>query len=1191
MRKELLFSSCLLMGFITGVKAKDIPLPQTLTAPFNLQVPSQDEEAGTKIITVKAPGEFATFANSSSLTDEYTSATRINVVGNNVMLNTEDLAAVEKFTAIKILDLSKVKVENVDAYKNIKTPTINYQASKINLIIPCAEDTTNADGSISYTDQSAYLKGVGEKVAASWDSNLQTISDFYINEAGNRTCHSFIKSSNGWNIDDVVKGADNLDIVSNDGNLCNSFSNFLISLNNVNVTRLVLANLFNYGQEFDFTSFTNPYVHCIVLPNQAGNDMTQPIKLGDGAIAKVFQALKSERIWMDGASKTKDIYYVYCTEPGALAKIENNHYYQSDISNAWSERFYGNVNEADFKYLTKVKNNRFNMANLKHEDADGNIIDLSHAIATINNPYIEYLALPDGVREANDPTFKNLFEGADACTNLKAVGFISKVKNGEGEEATTKNTITIASNERGGIYELLDMLGSSRTNIANKYQLSGLAYAKDLAVGSIYVDKNGHRSVKVKDATDGTYEGDNNGTLITGLINVSNATEFDYSNIRLWNEGEEISDEEKAAAQNDLLFTAMGYNSKMTILKLPRDKSVYRLPNSCLANFSNIKTLCVPRNYTEIGSTAFLNDPSLQLIYTTAVNSNGEEGYLVGGKFQQEEPTADNTKEHTCQLPTNLTRIEKHAFANCEMFTDVYASTNDKGEVPYCEKDAFSSGSLQGWGGFQGTHPITRENYKNSTDDKKMFAVLHFPSGLTKAKAELFTDLNRDYSLADEKGTTDGNGDVLIWPTHVEWNRSFHQANAGYTWFDWNLYDETGSLYGGTGENIEKRESLLDKDGNLSTTATSYGLKAISGDKATYNTFAPRNPNYTEGSKESILEEHNTWIGWHQFVLTDAFDYINPTENKWHAYTTDDNWWTTCLPFNMSKKEIIDTWGEGTKLCTLVGVKRDATNNTITLEFGEDLVAKAQNDDDKVLYFRRPYMIKPGQMEKLKDENGDYTGPVFKLTDEQNQTLETAAELVQSEVGKHPRPADSEEGDQCCVSVTAKDEKGQEIKGYDYTFLGSYTKYYVPTYAYFLGWDVNKVNYFYQTEKPIIMNWNPYTCMIGHFSPNEATWSTYIGVSNRWAFASDDTDTEQRTVNEDLMPGTTQTPVGAKGMKLYFGADNTTSIDQISSEGGIKTIPMADVYNLSGQLVRKKGMLEGLSKGIYIIGGKKYIVK
>lgn len=1156
---------------------------------------SQSEDAGTKTVTITAAGELATFA--TNLAYDYKNATRINVVGENVTLNESDLAAVKNFTAIKTLDLSKVKVENAESYKKIATPTENNTATKINLIIPCAGDTKGEDGNVVYADQAAYLKDVALKaISTEWNApgGFQTICDFYTNEAGNKTCHAYITSATDWDIDDIVKGADNLDIVGSDQSLGNNFARILENLNKVNVTRLVLLNIPSYSSiKYEFGKFTNPNVLGIVLPKNAANDMKSAIQLGDGAAAKVFEVLKSEQTFIDNNSEDKNYYYVYCAEAGALAKLENNHYYQTDISNAWSVRFYGNVNAEDFKYLSKVKNNRFNMANLTHTDTDGNVIDLSSAIATINNQYVEYLALPDGVRDASDPTFKNLFEGESVSKKLKAVGFMSKVTTGEGDDATTKNTITIASNVRGGIYELLAMLGTDRTKVANKYQLSGLAYAKDLAVGQIYVDANGHRSIKLADETYGTYQGDNTGTVCTGLVDVAKATEFDYTNIRLWDEGENIVDDVKAAAQNDLLFSAMGYQSNMTEMKLPRDKSVYRLPSSSFANVKSMMAICIPSNYTEIGSAAFLHNSTLQLIYTTAVKDN-KEGYLVGGKFQEKEPTIDTIEantEHTCQLPTNLTRIENCAFGNCEMYTDVYVTTNDKGEVPYCERNAFSSGTLQGWGGFNGTHPITRDNYKNSSDASKVFAVLHFPSGLAKAKAELFTDLTRDYTLTDEKATTDGNGNVLIWPTQNEWQRSFHQANSGYLWNDWKVFDEDGNLLGGTGQDVDSRETLL-KDGSLTDDAKSYGLTAVSGDDAKYNTFAPRNTNTDSG--ESILEKHNTWIGWHQFVLTAAYDYVNPDDNKWHAYTTDDNWWTTCLPFDMSKKEIIDTWGEGTKLCTLTGVTRNKSKNTITLTFGEDLVAKAESDDSQVLYYGRPYMIKPGQLDKLKDSNGESTGPVFTLTEAQNKTLESTTKMIQSEVGKSPRPADNNDGKQCCVTVIAKDENGQEIEGYKYTFLGSYTKYYVPTYAYFLGWDgeKGKVNYFYQTAKPTIMNWNAYTCTIGHYSPDEVKWTQVAGSTSRWSFSCDNTDNDNRSSNPDNLPGTTQSSQGAKGMNLYFGADNTTTaIDQISADGGIKTIPVADVYNLSGQLVRQKGSLEGLSKGIYIIGGKKYIVK
>lgn len=55
--------------------------------------------------------------------------------------------------------------------------------------------------------------------------------------------------------------------------------------------------------------------------------------------------------------------------------------------------------------------------------------------------------------------------------------------------------------------------------------------------------------------------------------------------------------------------------------------------------------------------------------------------------------------------------------------------------------------------------------------------------------------------------------------------------------------------------------------------------------------------------------------------------------------------------------------------------------------------------------------------------------------------------------------------------------------------------------------------------------------------------------------------------------------------------DNTTSIDEILEENGIFT-KGANVYDLNGVLVRKNThTIQGLPKGIYIVNGKKYVVK
>ena len=1144
----------------------------------------------TLTITVTEAGDVAAIA--AGISTSYPNVTRVNIVGEGVTPSADDLAAIEKFTAIRILDLSKVKIKDATAYKNIKT--YNYNSRKISLVVAAAKDEN--DGPV-VDDQVEYLRKIFKTVVpnAGEAHIFNAIYVYNTNTNGNHTCHAFMTTYDNSGLKDIdvlANGQDNLNIISLDDwgiktNLGNGGDNdILVALNNVNVKRLVLANVFGGWAGEPLETFTNPHVKALTLPT-GPTDLTQEedrlknIKLGDGAAAKAFMQL----VCANGEGNNPYSLYGYSLEAGTLATLDNDHYYQSDINDAYKEVYFGNINIEDFNFFKGIKNKRLDLSNLT-----GNEIDINSALDEFKNEYIEYLVLPESDDYPTDPTFNNWFEGENACKNLKAVGIkISEQLN----SGSIRNSIVISSNERGGIYSIAELMGNNRLSSAQKYQLSGLAYAKDLCSANIKVDKNGHLTVSEKDNNGAITKGET-GTDVTGILDFTNATDFDYSHLRLWNKGEDISEEEKKAAQNDLCLSQMGYGNTLTSIKLPTDESVYRLPSSfCPQGVTKLQSICIPANYTEIGSCAFRNCNNLVLVYTTAKNKDGKSGYLVGGKFQEQEPDiTDENTEHTVQLPTNLKRIEKNAFANVEQFTDVYVTTNNAGYVPYCEKDAFSSGTLQGWGGFDGKHPITRKNYQNSTN--KVFGILHFPSGLPKAKAELFTDLQRNYSLVDEAGTTDGNGNVFIWPKQEEWYRSFSQANTGYTWNNWTERDENGSLYPAV--KIDKREDLADKNGNLTENAKKYGLTAISGENAIYNSFAPKNRNYTEGSTESILEQNDTWIGWHQFVLVGAYDYVHPDDKKWHFSTSDNNWWTICLPFNMTAEQIEDTWGEGTKLCTLTGVTRNYTKKLICLEFGKDLVqeAKESNNTGNVLKWRMPYMIKPAKT--YPSENGEaYTGPTFTLSDEQYETLKEATNKITAEEGKHPRPQTDD--DPCCITVQAKDENGNPLyitadTPYMYTFLGSYTKQYIPTYAYFLAWCKDPtntngwVNYFYQTEKPTIKNWNAYTSIVGHFNVEEATWTIPKNEAGKWAFSCS-SDTEQRDAHEDALPN----PSGDTKVKPAFDEGNATAIGHMTANGSIQSVENATVYNLNGQVVAHNGNVEGLPKGVYIIAGKKFIVK
>ena len=626
----------------------------------------------TLTITVTEAGDVAAIA--AGISTSYPNVTRVNILGEGVTPSADDLAAIEKFTAIRILDLSKVKIEDATAYKNIKTDNNR----KISLVVAAAKDKN--DGTV-VDDQVEYLRNIFKTVVPEpWIPHIiNAIYVYNTNTNGNHTCHAFMTTYDNSGLKDIdvlANGQDNLNIISLDEawdimrNLGKGGDNdILVALNNVNVKRLVLANVFGGWEGEKLETFTNPHVKALTLPT-GSTDLTQEegrlknIKLGEGAAAKAFMQL----VCAKGGNNTYSL-YGYSAEAGTLATLGNDHYYQSDINDAYKEVYFGNINIEDFNFFKGIKNNRLDLSNLTHVDADSNEIDINPALDKYKNEYIEYLVLPESDDYPTDPTFNNWFEGENACKNLKAVGI--KISEQLTPDSIRKS-IVISSNERGGIYSIAELMGNNRLRSAQKYQLSGLAYAKDLGSGNIKVDENGHLTVSEKD-NDGAITKGETGTDVTGILDFTNATDFDYSHLRLWNKGENISEEEKKAAQNDLCLSQMGYGNTLTSIKLPTDESVYRLPSSfCPEGVTKLQSICIPANYTEIGSCAFRNCNNLVLVYTTAKNKDGKSGYLVGGKFQEQEPDiTDEPTEPTVQLPTDLTRIEKNAFANVDQFTEV----------------------------------------------------------------------------------------------------------------------------------------------------------------------------------------------------------------------------------------------------------------------------------------------------------------------------------------------------------------------------------------------------------------------------------------------------------------------------------------------------------------------------------------
>lgn len=135
----------------------------------------------------------------------------------------------------------------------------------------------------------------------------------------------------------------------------------------------------------------------------------------------------------------------------------------------------------------------------------------------------------------------------------------------------------------------------------------------------------------------------------------------------------------------------------------------------------------------------------------------------------------------------------------------------------------------------------------------------------------------------------------------------------------------------------------------------------------------------TTSSAKAYADELSkiAYMGTRQCVFADG----NIKESN--VYPIDvkgGQWWTLCVPFNMTKKQIDEVFGSGTHVCLFSDVERDADGlqKKITLKFVHDVYAHktvkddngkyadnfkddapACGDDDFVIYAHESYMIHP----------------------------------------------------------------------------------------------------------------------------------------------------------------------------------------------------------------------------------------
>lgn len=588
-----------------------------------------------------------------------------------------------------------------------------------------------------------------------------------------------------------------------------------------------------------------------------------------------------------------------------------------------------------------------------------------------------------------------------------------------------------------------------------------------------------------------------------------------------------------------------------------------------------VESVSFPNSLKVIGDMAFANLNSCQ----TITLNNGIE-FIGNSAFALTSAKVNKTLD----IPASVKYIGPGAFS-FRQYQELYFRG---AEAPLCPigtsllnsglglQSAFGSETLMGNNGFNpnalglagdaNTGKANRENYKNNG---VYFCILHYPTNLTAEQEAKYTDITKKYETweGNEWGATSGFyygsskvvgkesgsltfngyqayggkvnpgykdtylGEQYIWPSQTQWMRSYLTASNGVCWDGVTAYKPTL-----TAEQI----ALL------------------------------RQAGYSEAEYSVDDLAKIAFVGTRQFVLGNG-----DVKSQGHDYTINvkgGKWNTLCVPFNMTKKMVDETLGQGTQVCRFSFVDRKFDNkagNHITLLFRNDVYkhkteksdgeyeefdanAEAPKDDDIVIYAHEAYMVKPTK------------------TDEDPKAF--LVDMFEAEPGS-PLP----------TYVCAKNREivnGFELQAADddvcrYRFIGHYQASTKSTYTlapnvYYFGRlkasDPGKF-WFYNGKK--VVKWNANSCIIQQED-------TEIGEQDAESFFN-------------VRPGES---ASAKQSSLFGDMElegNTTGVEHIEIVAGENA--EAIVYSLDGQVVNRNGETNHLPNGIYVKNGKKFIVK
>ncbi len=517
-------------------------------------------------------------------------------------------------------------------------------------------------------------------------------------------------------------------------------------------------------------------------------------------------------------------------------------------------------------------------------------------------------------------------------------------------------------------------------------------------------------------------------------------------------------------------------------------------------------------------------------------------------------------------IPDGVTSIGNHAFEECKSITSI----NIPEKCTKIGESAFLSTRLQavklpstlesiGDEAFTGNKDLTTITFPTPAPNVKLTLGYHVFNGCDNLRDIYITSVAPTIGTKPEEETFSN--------TQQGGNAYRGDLTSGYVTFD-----DYKASSGNTPIFLHYPEGKGKDYGDISDDDCRTAKYTYQGREG-YKKANGYMDNYPQG--DQAKDWYNAHTGWSRFAF--ASEYKEKPIDVPEQYN-DDRWYTMCFPFNLTRKQIEDTFGSGTEVCNFQYVEKEQIGEmtVYSIRFNKDLIVNGLKADGEtpitpgskiITKANLPYMIHPSQ----KPNNGKYQitdGDRTEYEEKDGESVKTN-HLISFEVTDKTAGSFERKADESTSSVNA-------------VFQGNYEENkLIPYGVFFLGG-----NEYYKIEA---------AKEEGRTTGKLKQFTAYVKIT--------DTDFDPDKYIADLKKYSEVMPkaVSAGQAKIIFpslwGEDDmnfntTTAIIPVHVAKKPVDMENARIYNLQGQLVGiGADTLKTLHNGIYVMNGKKYVIR